>query len=191
MSKKYSELGGKKYDTVEKMLEGNLSKSDYKDSCTLLEQRRSITQISKALITKRATKGITQKNIADKIGKPQSFLSRFEQCDDFDMKIGDVVKIAWAMDCGVMMHIMENPNIANMVKWYAQQLELCLKQLIEISGDDKEMIEGALSISLPGIHKLLEVIEPAINKISLKRKKLKSDIEPCLIVDSPLETECV
>jgi transcriptional regulator with XRE-family HTH domain len=99
--------------------------------------------IGDSLIRTRLKAGLTQKQIAAKLGCTQSKISKIECAHNDDMRISDFVKYIGA--CGCDVSIMVSPhgeNASTMVKHHAVAMGMALDKLADIASKDGEIADA-------------------------------------------------
>ena len=123
-----AELCGDK--TIVKKVETNLVKT------------RFVTFMSEV----RVRKGMTQKDVADKMGTNVSKISRLEALNDDDLRLGDIKDYLSAIGLDVSIAILDKSlPTANRIKHYVFEIERLLNHLTSLAKeceDDKSIVDG-------------------------------------------------
>lgn len=104
------------------------------------------TRIVNSLVEARIRKGMTQKAIAKGLGVSVSAVSRLEDMQDADVRLGDIVNYAGTMGVNVSI-LMEDAKLAttdrikNCVVMIAHGLQH-LTDLAKKSSDDQDIVDG-------------------------------------------------
>lgn len=111
-----------------------------------VEENISKTKLVSALEEIRVRKGMTQKDVATKMGISVSKVSRFEASEDADLRIGDVKAYMQAIgtEASVALFDKSMPT-TNQIKHYVFEIERLLSQLTSIAkdcGDDPSIVDG-------------------------------------------------
>lgn len=111
-----------------------------------VEENISKTKFVSALEGIRVRKGMTQKDVAAKMGISVSKVSRFEASADDDLRIGDVKAYMQAIETDVSVALFDKSMPAtNQIKHYVFEIERLLRHLTTIAkecGDDSSIVDG-------------------------------------------------
>lgn len=111
-----------------------------------VEARMSQTKFVSMLTEARARKGMTQKDIAAKIGTSVSKVSRFEASNDDDLRIGDAKDYLNALDLEASIAFFDKSMpTTNQIKHYIFEIEKLLTHLTSIAktcDDDRQIVDG-------------------------------------------------
>ena len=111
-----------------------------------VEARLSQTRFVAMLTEARARKGMTQKDIATKIGTSVSKVSRFEASKDDDLRIGDAKDYLNALDLEASIAFFDKSMpTTSQIKHYIFEIEKLLTHLTSIAktcDDDRQIVDG-------------------------------------------------
>ena len=111
-----------------------------------VEARMSQTRFVAMLTEARARKGMTQKDIATKIGTSVSKVSRFEASNDEDLRIGDAKDYLNALDLEASIAFFDKSMpTTSQIKHYIFEIEKLLTHLTSIAktcDDDRQIVDG-------------------------------------------------
>ena len=111
-----------------------------------VEARMSQTRFVAMLTEARARKGMTQKDVATKIGTSVSKVSRFEASNDDDLRIGDAKDYLNALDLEVSIAFFDKSMpTTSQIKHYIFEIEKLLTHLTSIAkdcDDDRSIVDG-------------------------------------------------
>lgn len=111
-----------------------------------VEARMSQTRFVAMLTEARARKGMTQKDIATKIGTSVSKVSRFEASNDDDLRIGDAKDYLNALDLEASIAFFDKSMpTTSQIKHYIFEIEKLLTHLTSIAktcDDDRQIVDG-------------------------------------------------
>lgn len=111
-----------------------------------VEARMSQTRFVAMLTEARARKGMTQKDIATKIGTSVSKVSRFEASNDDDFRIGDAKDYLNALDLEASIAFFDKSMpTTSQIKHYIFEIEKLLTHLTSIAktcDDDRQIVDG-------------------------------------------------
>jgi transcriptional regulator with XRE-family HTH domain len=95
------------YNSVRDMLKGTLDPEDSDRTIAYLDAR----ELVRSLIVLRIGQGVTQVEIAGRMGCGQAKISKLERSQDADLGLGDVVAFAKALGKGVKLVIGEGEGL--------------------------------------------------------------------------------
>ena len=111
-----------------------------------VEARMSQTRFVAMLTEARARKGMTQKDIATKIGTSVSKVSRFEASNDDDLRIGDAKDYLNALDLEASIAFFDKSMpTTSQIKHYIFEIEKLLTHLTSIAktcDGDRQIVDG-------------------------------------------------
>ena len=111
-----------------------------------VEARMSQTRFVAMLTEARARKGMTQKDIATKIGTSVSKVSIFEASNDDDLRIGDAKDYLNALDLEASIAFFDKSMpTTSQIKHYIFEIEKLLTHLTSIAktcDDDRQIVDG-------------------------------------------------
>jgi len=113
----------------------------------------------KKLLAIRAVKGLSQQEVAAYMQCSQSRISKFEQSDDADLRLGDLRGYLNAI--GLDIHGIIAPKdwtIADQIKFYACQVMERLAQLRELAEKDQEICKGVHEFHFEALYNFLRGI---------------------------------
>jgi transcriptional regulator with XRE-family HTH domain len=96
------------YYSVRDMLRGTLDPEDAADTIAYLDARLLVNK----LVLLRITQGMTQAEVAERMGCQQAKVSKMERSEDANLGLGDVVAFAKALGKGVKLTIGEGEGLA-------------------------------------------------------------------------------
>jgi len=100
-------------------------------------------QLIKRLIALRAARGLSQRDIAEKIGCTQSRLSKLENSKDADIKLGDLREYAAAVGCELLVGpLPRDMKPTYKVKCHTAAIMKSMDDLAHLAKSDKEIAEG-------------------------------------------------
>ena len=116
------------------------------DMASCMETQAKRTALVYALTAQRVRLGLTQKDVAERMGVSVSTVSRFESGCDLEMKLGDFVKYAGAtnMRLSLMLDNQALPaatRIKHLVFAIASDLDQ-LSSLAKEASDDSDILQG-------------------------------------------------
>jgi transcriptional regulator with XRE-family HTH domain len=117
----------KAYTSVAEMVHDLAEDKTFADD---FENRLARRQVVKRLFALRCSRGMSQKDVADKFGCTQSRISKLESDDDSDLRLGDLRDYAAAL--GLEMRIVLSPEgqtAVEEIKYHAQRIEQLLGDL--------------------------------------------------------------
>jgi transcriptional regulator with XRE-family HTH domain len=142
----------KKYKTVEEMAH---DLSDDPNFAQDVERRIKERVLVDFLIMQRAVLGVSQKDVAKKLGCTQSRVSKLENSKDSDIRVEDFRRYVHTLGLGMAIYVYkQDRKLVDELKGHATAIQQLLKKLADLAGDDPAINMGALDV-LIDVAKLL------------------------------------
>jgi len=107
------------------------------------DEHISERQLIKRLIALRAARGLSQRDIAEKIGCTQSRLSKLENSKDADIKLGDLKAFADAVGCDLpAWPLPRDMKPTDEVKYHTVAIMKNMDELSQLAKSDEKIAEG-------------------------------------------------
>jgi transcriptional regulator with XRE-family HTH domain len=107
------------------------------------ETRLSNRQLVKSLAVIRARAGLSQKELAAKMGCSQSKISKLESGIDADLKFGDVAAYLQATDHEAKIFLVPGGGtLVDEVRMHAFRIKHLLDRMVELAGTDNAITKG-------------------------------------------------
>lgn len=117
--------------------------TDDKKQADEFEKHLKRRTISHFLFAQRSAAGLSQKDMADKMACSQSRISKLENGEDDDLRLGDLREYLDALDREMVMFIMEKPDsAADQIKLHAFMINRLLERLRKIAKEDRDISIG-------------------------------------------------
>jgi len=132
-------------------------------------------KLSKFLFALRCKNGLTQKELAQKIGCTQGSISKVESADDDELSVKDLRNYAKAL--GFELEIgfrTKNTRYVDMVKFHAFQMQRYLHLMAEVADGDDAIEDGVKKFYREAQHNLDVIISKSFEKLE-KSKVNKID----------------
>jgi transcriptional regulator with XRE-family HTH domain len=114
-------------------------------SAKALECRIASRRLIKHLLAMRAARGISQKELADKLHCTQSRISKLERSKDSDLSLGDIEEYAKAVGCDFVAAIMpQNIKPVERVKRHVFAIKKHMDDLADLANADAKIAEGVV-----------------------------------------------
>lgn len=151
-----------RYGSVSEMLadhaEGQSLKRRY-------DRESSKRTLARALFNLRNGCGLTQQQVAEKMGVAQSAVSRIEHCDNEKMRVEDIQKYVSALGYRISVGI-HPENITDSVKFHAFEMRRLLLQLTEMCKGDSVMESAAAGFLGEAIFNLVRFVDTAASQLN-------------------------
>lgn len=130
----------KRYKNVAEMVQGMDLPPDQKQrQMEYLHARR----LSRMLTVMRAQLGLSQVQVAEKLGWSQGRVSKLESKPDRDVSVGALLDYAGALDMQMTMTFLpEKTKIVDQVKFHAFEMQKLLQRLVKLCKGDEDMVKG-------------------------------------------------
>ncbi len=112
------------------MIQGVSSDREFQKKATELIKERSLSRVPFAL---RNTGGVTQNDMAKKLGCTQSKISKLETASIDSIRVSDLVDYAKALDLNISISFHSKRNIVQNIKYHALQIRMHLDRLVGLA----------------------------------------------------------
>ena len=140
--------------------------------------------LANALFNLRCSNGVTQKEMAERIGCTQSRISKLESSGADSIKVSDLVDYAKALDLCVTVTFHPEMNAVEAVKFHAFEIKKHLEHLATLAHKDDGIFEGVSRFFSEAVHNLVTIVQMSAKKLPKKATEKR----PILEVASPAET---
>ena len=164
-------MSKKTYNSVVEMVR---EITDDPQVATRLDDRIRRSKVVTKLMAIRASKGLTQAEMAKRIGCSQGRISKFEASEDNDVRLGDFRDYLQAL--GLDLRLLISPHewtAADQVKFHAVQIRDCLGRLVDLAKHDKQIQKGVQKFHVEALFSLVKLIAESAQNL------------PKLAVESP------
>jgi transcriptional regulator with XRE-family HTH domain len=174
-------MANKQYDNVSDLI-GDL----IEDGALANQIRQEIGEqrLSTALFTMRTHQGMTQTDVAEKIGCSQSAVSKLEHATEDQITVGDLVRYSSALGLNLSIRFTKNMTAVESVKHHFFQIKEHLDRLRDLAGDDGDMKRGVDRFYNEFLANVLRLYQAG--KSELSRKRIKQEHRrPVLQLSTP------
>lgn len=148
------------------------SDDDLKPLEALIRER----QVIKKLIAIRAAKGLSQQDIANKMGVSQSKISKLEASHDNALSLGDFRDYLGAIGLDLRLIVCPQKwSAAEQIKFYVRQIRGCLQRLVNVAKNTSDQVVRA-GIQQFHVEAMVNMLVPVIKSAASL---------PNLTVDAP------
>ncbi len=147
-------------------------------------ERFGAMEIVRSLIQMRAEAGLSQAELAKRMGCTQSRISKIEHSLDEDLSIGDLNRYIRATGHWSVLTIANaEQTLAGMARHHILLADSLLKKIVEIAGNPQKKQKQTDTLSLELVSNLLQTLEQATEKIpncplQNARKRNCPDVSP-------------
>jgi transcriptional regulator with XRE-family HTH domain len=159
---------GRTYSSVSELYAKHASAEECDSFVKFLNSRK----LSKTLFTLRSKAGLTQKELAEKIGITQSKVSKIEHSQDVTLTIGDILQYCEGLNLQLHIGLMpDGMSLVNRVKFHWIELQKHLDTIQEISKGDSAMENAARDFTLEAAHNITNGLLECLEKVMPKQEK--------------------
>jgi transcriptional regulator with XRE-family HTH domain len=152
----------KRYASVSEMLRESMPDEFRKE----FEARRASRKVIKHMMALRAVRGVSQQDIAAKMGCSQSRVSKLENGVDDDMRIGDLKAYMRALECSVgFVFSKANSTLADEVKHHAFRIKHLLEKMADLAGGDEKIARGVSGFFGEAFLNVVSMIQDCASKL--------------------------
>jgi transcriptional regulator with XRE-family HTH domain len=129
------------------------------------------------LTVTRCAKGVSQAELAARMGCGQSKVSKMESSTDADLNFGDIASYAFALKQSVFIAFSQDKlNGADRIRSHVECIKRELEELVKLADDDKTDGDGVEAFAIETVKEMLTVIERSLDKIPHQRQHTVPEI---------------
>lgn len=170
---------GKKYQSVSELV-GHLTND--KKLQAEFEREVADKNLAKTLFSMRCSKGLTQADMAKRIDCTQSRVSKLEDTPAADIRVGDLMSYAKALDLNLSIGFHPEMTSAECVKLHAFEIKRHLDLLAQLAHRDDAIFEGVKKFFAEALDNILSLFTESAKKLP----KAPARKHPLLEVSSPM-----
>ena len=167
---------GKRYDSVPELVRDLTDDEVFLEN---LEEGISRKAVAKKLFSMRCADGVTQKEMAERLGCTQSKISKIENADSGSIKLGDLIAYAHALDLQLSIAFHEGRTAVECVKFHAFQIKKHLDYLAKLADRDDKILEGVSDFYAETLYNFLRLFEKSVSQLPMPEQTGKSVLEIC------------
>ncbi len=156
----------KQYNSVSELVE---HLTDDKAFRADLQKEIAAKSLAKTLFVMRCSKGITQAQMAERLGCGQARISKLENSTLDSIKVADLVSYAKALDLQLSIGFHKNFTAAEWVKFYAFQIKRHLDYLAELAHKDDQINKGVTAFFREAIVNILNLIQSSAQLLPARK----------------------
>ncbi|NCD33397.1 MAG: XRE family transcriptional regulator [Spartobacteria bacterium] len=151
-----------KYNSVADMVDSLTDDTHFKAE---LEQELNNKSMAKTLFAMRCRRGITQAEMAEKIGCTQSRLSKLENTDNENIKMGDLIDYANVLGLNLSINFHEKMTAVESIKYHAFQIRKHLDHLAQLAHGDEQILSGVKEFFNEYLFNMLNLFKKSADKL--------------------------
>ncbi len=128
------------YDSVADLLEDIID--DDGAFASEVQQAIESQRLAAALFQMRNNVGLTQEEVARRMGRTQSSISKLEHSTTDRISVRDLEEYASAIDVNLVISFEKQMTAADRVKFYFFEIKKHLDEMRELAGDDPDIVAG-------------------------------------------------
>jgi hypothetical protein len=170
-------------EPVEGMSKAYASVSDMiRDTCDVefaddFDKHLSEHGISKILTVIRCARGMTQGDVATKMGTNQAKVSRMERTADSDLNFGDIAAYTHALGQAIQILFMPaRATAVDHIRYHVNSIKHELERLVDLAGNDRRIGDGVEKYAMDNVEKYVEMIESTLNKLPHRDQQDRSPV---------------
>ena len=148
-----------------------------------LEQEIAAKELAKTLFAMRCARGMSQKDMASKLGCTQSRISKLEHSGAEGIRVSDLVAYAQALGLNLRISFQEDMTPVEHVKFHAFQIKRHLDRLAALAHRDDKIFEGVKDFYTEYLVNMLRLFRQSAERLP----KPKTRKGPVLQVNAPGE----
>ena len=143
-----------------------------------LEKEIKGRQVSQAVFSIRNRRGLTQKQLADKMGLSQSAVSKFEASNDDKITVGELLRFSRALGISTELVIFDKKmKAADKVKYHWMKIKGELDGLVNLSHGDKEMERGVRKFTEEAFMNITSGLMRCLDRVKETGDKVSSGLK--------------
>lgn len=147
-----------------------------------LEDELAKKHLAKTLFAMRCAGGITQEEMAKRLGCSQSKISKIEHSDDADLQFGDLIACAKALDVQMSIAFHKHMNSVEGVQYHALRMKEHLDRLAALASRDDQILESVARFFNETLFNFLNLFSQSAAKLQESKRGSK---EPFEVTASP------
>ena len=176
-----------------KSVEGMIKNSSLDESFhgLVLKQIKE-KRLSKFLFYLRCKKGLSQKDMAHKLGCTQSRISKIEGAHDKELSVKDLLDYAQVLDLRFEVSFKkQSTKIVDEIKYHAFKINGYLEKLASLAKDDDTLTDGIRNFYMQAFWNINKIIAENFSKIPGKQLAHPGEDKPVVHVNAPLDNPVV
>jgi len=173
----------KQYESVSELAK---DLTDDRDFLRDLEEELADKSLARTLFTIRCRGGVTQAEMADRLGYTQSRISKLENGGLDRIKVSDLVAYAKALGLQTSISFHKKMTAVEWVKFHAFQIKDYLDQLAGLAHKDEGIFKGVRDFYGETLFNFLRLFEQSAAKLPRGAERRRGQ-EPLLEVSAPQE----
>ena len=165
----------KSYSSVEEMVRDALS--DNPEFVAAFEQRLRDRQLVNSLAVIRAVAGMSQAELAAKLGCSQSKVSKLESGTDAGVTFGELAAILDATGHRAKVLLLPAGGLVEEVKSHAHAIKQLLDELVALAGTDGVMVSAAAQFMDEAASNLLSFVKKAARNLPPTAEGVRATVE--------------
>ncbi len=172
---------GRTYSSVSELYAKHASAEECDSFVKFLNSRK----LAKTLFALRSKAGLTQKELAEKIGITQSKVSKIEHAQDVTLTIGDILQYCDVLKLQLHVGLMpDGMTLVNQVKFHWNELQRHLEQIQVISKGDVVMEKAARDFTFEAANHITNGLLASLGNVMPKQEN-----EELLTVSAPSDSK--
>jgi transcriptional regulator with XRE-family HTH domain len=107
----------------------------------------------------RSSRGVSQAEMAAKLGCSQSRVSKLENGEDDELRLGDLRSYLRCLDHDLMLVICPRQwTLAERIKFFACNIRSCLKRMVGLAEKDATIRDGVSHFHVEAFHNLVKIV---------------------------------
>jgi transcriptional regulator with XRE-family HTH domain len=152
-----------KYPSVAEMVRGVSEDQRFADD---FDRRVNSRRLVKHLFALRNAAGMSQKDIADRIGCSQSRISKLESGNDNDLRLADLAAYLRALGLDLCLVFgQKDSTLVNKIKYHALAIKRLFAELVKLAQMDERIAEGVAGFHGEAFFNLIEILRDSAKKL--------------------------
>lgn len=140
--------------------------SDDPQFADAFDRRVNRRRLVKHLFAMRSAEGLSQKDIAERIGCSQSRISKLESGNDDDLRLADLAAYLGALDLDLCLVFgQKDSTIVNKIKYHAVAIKRLLAELVKLAQIDKQIAAGVAGFHGEAFFNLIKILRDSVKDL--------------------------
>jgi transcriptional regulator with XRE-family HTH domain len=178
---------GRQYSSIEEMIDSLSEGHELRDEYQSRTQARQLVRI---LAATRCAKRLTQDDVAKSLKTSQGYISKLENSDDAELKLGEVTSYLDVLGLDIVSSIQpKNLTTLDHIKYHASEIRGYLTELAELADVEDGSAHSIASTFIEVLYNLTKMVADSAEKMPkhpdtnrpLCRVQMRMVIDPTLV----------
>ncbi|MCK5580088.1 MAG: helix-turn-helix transcriptional regulator [Candidatus Omnitrophica bacterium] len=146
--------------------------------------------LAKFLFYLRCEHGLTQTELANRIGCTQSRISKIENSYNYEISVQDLLDYGQATNLKLELgYRNKDARLVDLIAFHVQRIQECVHKLTDCSKGDKSMCEGAVKVIVGMVNQLIGIVQESFAKLDVVQKRKVRDSREEIHLSLPIKNK--